>query len=135
MMKSNINWSNLIDNYIELITDRIKSSLFEFDKYVFSLKNLKDSILLIYSFSEEVSKKLIILLIYKNLLKVSSIQQIFNCLFLNYKENKNQFDIQLLNLKNSDSFLLLSYNCIPNITFLFIVIPFNSNSCPLWIIL
>ena len=98
MMKSNINWSNLIDNYIELITDRIKSSLFEFDKYVFSLKNLKDSILLIYSFSEEVSKKLIILLIYKNLLKVSSIQQIFNCLFLNYKENKNQFDIQLLNI-------------------------------------
>ena len=96
-----INNNNLIDNYIELITDRIKSSLFEFDKYVFSLKNLKDSILLIYSFSEEVSKKLIILLIYKNLLKVSSIQQIFNCLFLNYKENKNQFDIQLLNLKNS----------------------------------
>ena len=40
-------------------------------------------------------------MIYKNLLKVSSIQQIFNCLFLNYKENKNQFDIQLLNLKNS----------------------------------
>ena len=39
----------------------------------------------------------------------------------------------LLNLKNSDSFLFESYNCIPNITFLFMVIPFSSNSCPLCI--
>ena len=96
-----VNNTNLIDNYIELISERIKISLFEFDHYVLCIKNLKDSIFLIYSFLEEALKKLIILLIYKNLIKVSSIQQILNYLFLNYKENKNQFDMQLLNLKSS----------------------------------
>ena len=57
---------------------------------------------LIFSYLEESIKKLVLLLLfYRNLLKASPIKQICNYLFFNFKDNKNKFEMQLFNLKNT----------------------------------
>ena len=98
---NSINNFNLIESYVELIVDKLRNSLLEFDNFKLNLKNIKDSMLLIYSYLDAAIKKLVVLLVYRTLLKTSSIQQIFNCLFLNFKDNKNKFELQLLILKNN----------------------------------
>ena len=78
--------TNLIKNLIELIIDKVKNSVLEFGKFESNLKNVKDSMFLIFS---------------RNLLKASPIKQICNSLFLHFKDNKTKFEIQLFNLKNT----------------------------------
>ena len=98
---NSINNNIIIQNYIELMTDMIKNSLLEFDKFKICLQNLKDSIFLIYSYIEEATKKLFILLIYKVLLNFSDISKTCNYLLFNFEDKKNSFDLQLFNLKKS----------------------------------
>ena len=87
---------------IELIIDKVKNSVLEFGKFESNLKNVKDSMFLIFSYLEESIKKLVLLLLfYRNLLKASPIKQICNSLFLHFKDNKTKFEIQLFNLKNT----------------------------------
>ena len=94
--------TNLIKNLIELIIDKVKNSVLEFGKFESNLKNVKDSMFLIFSYLEESIKKLVLLLLfYRNLLKASPIKQICNSLFLHFKDNKTKFEIQLFNLKNT----------------------------------
>lgn len=98
---NSINNNNLIENYFELIIEKIKNLLLEFNKFTISLKNLKDSLLLIYSYLEEAIKKLYILIIYKVLFKNTTIYEFCNYLFYNFQDNKNNFDMTLLNLKQT----------------------------------
>ena len=94
--------TNLLKNLIELIIDKVKNSVLEFGKFESNLKNVKDSMFLIFSYLEESIKKLVLLLLfYRNLLKASPIKQICNSLFLHFKDNKTKFEIQLFNLKNT----------------------------------
>ena len=106
----NINTGNSINNtnanlknyLIELIIDKVKNSVLEFGQFESNLKNLKHSMFLIFSYLEESIKKLVLLLLfYRNLLKASPIKQICNYLFFNFKDNKNKFEMQLFNLKNT----------------------------------
>ena len=104
-----INNNNLSQNYIELMIDKIKNAIFDLNKFKFLLKNFRESIILIIAFTEEVFKKIYLLLIYRALLKNTSILEEYNNLYLNFEDKTNNFCIQLEHLKQS---LENAVNCV-----------------------
>ena len=99
---NSINNTNSISNYIELMLNRIKNCSLDINKLEFSIKNLFDSIDIIYSYTQNLQKKLLtMILYYPNLLKDTKLYADCNYLFFNFEDNKNRFYSQIINLKKN----------------------------------
>ena len=98
---NSINNNNLIKYDIELMIGKIKNFFLDFNKFMFALKNLNNSLILIHYYVEEVIKKLYLLRIYPALLKKTTIPEFCKNLFFNFDDKKNIFFTQIINLKKN----------------------------------